>query len=146
MSNFPERQRIRPTIEGRARLLAALEAVSPPHVVDSGTLGESAELVAMRGRAEADLRLPDVAAHLTDGCPTCADDLRELVALAGAPDSAPGIPSIPDLPGGGPVDPHGSAPARESGGTNDPASPSTRGGVGAGAPGVSQPSALDSGI
>src|SRR4051794_23073622 len=146
MSDFPERQRIRPTIEGRARLLAALEAVSPPHVVDSGALGEYAELVAVRGRAEADLRLPDVAAHLADGCPTCADDLRELVALAGAPDSAPGIPLTPGSPGGGPVDPHSSGPAQASDGTTALRSSPARAAEGAGAPEVSQPSALDSGI
>src|SRR6476661_9689820 len=102
MSDFPDRQRIRPTVEGRARLLAALAAVSPPHVVDAGTLGEYAELVAVRGHAEADVRLPDVAAHLADGCPGCADDLRELVALAGAPDPPPGTSAIPGLPGGPP--------------------------------------------
>jgi hypothetical protein len=89
MSDFPERQRIRPTVEGRARLLAAIEAVSPPHVVDVGTLGEYAEMVVVRGRAEADRQFPAVAIHLGEGCPSCADDLRELTALAGAPDPLP---------------------------------------------------------
>ena len=98
MNDFPDRQRIRPTVEGRARLLSAVEAVSPPHVMDLGTLGEFAELVAVRGRAEADSMLPDVAAHLADGCSACADDLRELVALAGAPDPAPENPPSSNSP------------------------------------------------
>jgi hypothetical protein len=99
VADFPERQRIRPTVEGRARLLGAIEAVSPPHVVDSGTLGEYAELVVVRGQAEADARLPAVATHLAEGCPGCADDLRELIALAGAPEpgSSPGPPPAADL-------------------------------------------------
>jgi hypothetical protein len=95
MADFPERQRIRPTVEGRARLLAAIEAVAPPHVMDIGTLGEYAELVAVRGRAEADRQFPEVATHLADGCVGCGDDLRELTALAGAPDPPP-APESPD--------------------------------------------------
>ena len=86
MTDHPDRQRLRPTVEGRARLLAAIEAAEPPHVVDAGTLGEYAELVAVRGRAQAEASLPEVAAHLASGCAGCADDLRELVALAAEPD------------------------------------------------------------
>jgi hypothetical protein len=85
-----DRQRLRLTVEGRARLLAAIEVAGQPHVVDAGTLGEYAELVAVRGQADADASMPNVAAHLASGCPGCADDLRELVALAAEPD--------PDLP------------------------------------------------
>jgi hypothetical protein len=95
VTDRPDRQRIRPTLDGRARLLAAIEIVGTPHVVDPGTLGEYAELVAVRGQAVADTSLPEVAAHLADGCASCADDLRELTALAGAPDApaAPGTAS-----------------------------------------------------
>jgi hypothetical protein len=87
MPDQPERQRLRPTVEGRARLLAAIEAAGRPHVVDMGTLGEYAELIAVRGRAEADATLPEVAEHLASGCVGCADDLRELVALVAEADS-----------------------------------------------------------
>src|SRR5690348_14849406 len=95
MNDFPDRQRIRPTVQGRARLLNVVEAVSPPHVVDLGALGEYAELVVVRGRAEADAGLPEVAAHLADGCSACTDDLRELIALAGAPDPTPEESAFP---------------------------------------------------
>jgi len=100
VTDHPDHQRIRPTREGQARLLAAIEMVGPPHVVDSGTLGEYAELVAVRGRAEADALLPDVAAHLADGCATCADDLRDLIALAETPDTS--APPEPPLAAGAP--------------------------------------------
>jgi hypothetical protein len=105
VTDFPDRQRIRPTVQGRARLLSAVEAVSPPHVVDLGALGEYAELVVVRGRAEADTRLPEVAAHLTDGCSACADDLSELIALAGAP----ATPELPPAPGSSPLPGRGEA-------------------------------------
>jgi hypothetical protein len=99
MTEHPDRQRIRPTLDGRVRLLAAVEIVGPPHVVDSGTLGEYAELVAVRGQAAADTELPEVAAHLADGCASCADDLAELTGLADAPD-APAAPfGLPPSPG-----------------------------------------------
>ena len=83
MSDRPDRQRVRPTVEGRARLLAAIEVAGQPHVVDAGTLGEYAELVATRGQIQADASFPEVAAHLASGCPSCADDLRELATLVG---------------------------------------------------------------
>lgn len=75
-------QRIRPTVQGHARLLQAVAAVAPAHVIDPGALGEYAQLVAERGRPHADRHAPDVAAHLATGCAACADDLRELVELA----------------------------------------------------------------
>lgn len=98
MTDHPERQRVRPTVEGRARLLAAIEAAGPPHAVDAGTLGEYAELLAVRGQAEADASFPEVAAHLASGCSNCADDLRELVTLAAEPDDPP-VPQPPLRPG-----------------------------------------------
>ena len=93
MTDQPERQRVRPTVEGRARLLAAIEAAGQPHAVDAGTLGEYAELVAVRGQAQADVSLPEVAAHLASGCTACADDLRELAAMTAEPDRTPQPPS-----------------------------------------------------
>ena len=128
MTDHPDRQRIRPTLDGRVRLLAAVEIVGPPHVVDLGSLGEYAELVAVRGQAAADTELPEVAAHLADGCASCADDLRELTALAGAPDG-PAAPEIaPDVDPAplamAPSDPHG--PARGSGEPYIDASPLSR--------------------
>jgi hypothetical protein len=89
MADHPDRQRLRPTLEGRARLLAAIEVAGQLHVVDAGTLGEYAELIAVRGQAHADASFPDVAAHLASGCVSCADDLRELVALTAEPDRPP---------------------------------------------------------
>jgi hypothetical protein len=70
-------------------LLAAIEVAGQPHVVDAGTLGEYAELIAVRGQAQADVVLPEVAAHLASGCTGCTDDLRELVAMAAEPDLTP---------------------------------------------------------
>lgn len=87
MADQPERQRLRTTLEGRTRLLAAIEAAGQLHVVDAGTLGEYAELVVVRGQAHAAASLPDVAAHLATGCPSCADDLRELATLTAEPDA-----------------------------------------------------------
>ena len=75
-------QRIRPTVQGRARLLQAVAAVPVSHVLDSGTLGEYAQVLADHGRASADREFPDVAAHLATGCEPCADDLRDLLELA----------------------------------------------------------------
>ena len=86
MAEQPERLRPRPTVEGRARLLAAIQAAGQPHVVDAGTLGEYAELVAVRGQAHADATLPEVAAHLASGCAECAADARELVAMTSQPE------------------------------------------------------------
>jgi hypothetical protein len=106
MAEFGDRQRIRPTVEGRARLLAAVEIVSPPHVIEIGTLGEYADLVLMRGQREAAARMPEVAAHLADGCDPCADDLAELQAMLGGPDNQP-----PAAPARGPTPPSpGSVP------------------------------------
>ena len=79
MSDRPDRERLRPTVEGRARLLAAIEAAGPPHVVDAGTLGEYADVLANESQMRADAAFPEVAAHLERGCPSCTDDLRELV-------------------------------------------------------------------
>jgi len=70
--------------------------------VDVGTLGEYAEVVAVRGRTEADRQFPVVAIHLGEGCASCADDLRELTALAGAPDPPPSPP--PSTSAASPVD------------------------------------------
>jgi hypothetical protein len=89
MDERPDRQRLRPTVEGRARLLAAIEMAGQPHVVDAGTLGEYAEVIAVRGQAHADASFPEVAEHLASGCPGCADDLRELISLAADPDLTP---------------------------------------------------------
>ena len=99
MTYHPDRDRIRPTVDGRARLLAALEMVGPPHVVDAGTLGEYAVLVADLGRPGADARMPEVASHLADGCQPCSDDLRELSGLIGVPDatSSVGPPAVTGL-------------------------------------------------
>jgi hypothetical protein len=97
VADRPDRQRLQPTVDGRIRLLATIEAAGQPHVVDPGALGEYAELIAARGRAEADALLPDVAAHLAAGCPGCDGDLRELVALATEPDElAPTRPQAAD--------------------------------------------------
>jgi hypothetical protein len=98
VTDQPERQRVRPTVEGRARLLAAIEAAGWPHVVDSGVLGEYAELVAVRGQAEADAALPEVAAHLATGCAECAEDLRELIGMVG---DSPHLPTPSPLRGRG---------------------------------------------
>ena len=75
-------QRIRPTVQGRARLLQAVAAVPPAHVIDPGALGEYAQLVAEFGGTYAEGQAPDVAAHLATGCPACTDDLLELLELA----------------------------------------------------------------
>jgi hypothetical protein len=85
MTEHPDRQRLQPTVEGRARLLAAIEAAGQPHVVDAGTLGEYAEVVAARGQVQAEATFPEVAAHLESGCAGCADDLRELLSMAAEP-------------------------------------------------------------
>jgi hypothetical protein len=108
MSDRHDRQRVQPTIEGRARLLAAVDAVGAPHSVDPGTLGEFAELTVVRGRAHANAVFPEVAAHLAEPCAPCDDDLRELLALAAEPDpplqpaspsprpsTAPQLPALP---------------------------------------------------
>jgi hypothetical protein len=123
MADQPDRQRLRPTVEGRARLLAAIEAAGPPHVVDGGALGEYAEMVAVRGQAQADAALPDVAAHLSVGCASCQDDLRELVAMAAEPDLTP-------QPHGTDLTPH--PPLLRGEGEQRSPSPSHGGGVGEG--------------
>ena len=82
-------QRIRPNVQGRTRLLQALAAVAPAHVIDPGTLGEYAQLVAEHGRAHADGQLLEVAAHLATGCTECAADLREMIEMAADDESAP---------------------------------------------------------
>jgi hypothetical protein len=96
-----ERERIRPTAEGRARLLAAVEAGVAPCAVDPGRLGEYAALLADRGQIAADAAFPNVAGHLREGCATCPDDLRAMAALLEAPDDPspvedrPGPPTAP---------------------------------------------------
>jgi hypothetical protein len=85
----PERQRIKPTRQGQARLLADLRAMPPVHLVDAGTLGEYAEVLMAQGQAAADALLPEVAEHLESGCTRCDADLDELVALLEEPDDAP---------------------------------------------------------
>jgi hypothetical protein len=115
MAEYGDRQRIRPTVEGRARLLAAIEIVGPPHVIDAGALGEYAELVVVRGLADADARMPDVAAHLASGCASCADDLRDLQAALGGPDE-PGSPATsPTPPPAPPSPPSGQTSGLQSG-------------------------------
>jgi hypothetical protein len=96
MSDRHDRQRVQPTVEGRARLLAAVESTGAPHVVDPGTLGEYAELTVLRGRDHANAAFPAVAAHLAEPCAPCDDDLRELLALAAEPDPPP-ISPLPRL-------------------------------------------------
>ena len=93
MADRPERQRIGPTVEGRASLLAAIDVAGPVHVVEAGTLGEYAELVVMRGPTQAAAAFPEVALHLADGCTRCETDLGELVALLAEPDEdeTPGL-------------------------------------------------------
>ena len=82
-------QRIRPSVEGRTRLLQALEAVAPPHIVDAGTLGEYAQLVVERGRPTAERAFPDVAAHLATGCTECLTDFQDLVEMSAEDEPAP---------------------------------------------------------
>ncbi len=86
MTEQPDRQRIRPTREGQARLLADLEAVRPAHEIDTGALGEYAEVLMSRGQAAADAAFPEIADHLDGGCARCDDDLDDLVALLDEPD------------------------------------------------------------
>jgi hypothetical protein len=74
-------QRIRPTVQGRARLLRDVAAVPQTHAVDAGTLGEYAQLLAEQGQRVADGQLQEVARHLATGCPACAEDLDEFVRL-----------------------------------------------------------------
>lgn len=146
MADFPERQRIRPTVEGRARLLAAIEAVSPPHVVDLGVLGEYAEMTVVQGRAEADRQFPEVVLHLGTGCSSCADDLRDLTALAGAPDPPQEVSPTPGrspVPGRGETDEMAPPLPGTGEGTGGPwgsRSPMVEGG------GIPDRGALDSGI
>jgi hypothetical protein len=106
MAEHGDRQRIRPTVEGRARLLDAIELVRAPHVIEMGMLGEYAELVLVRGPSDAAARMPEVAAHLAGGCGPCADDLAELQALLDGPESQlPGVTGpgqTPSSPGSGP--------------------------------------------
>jgi hypothetical protein len=97
MSDRHDRQRVQPTVEGRARLLAAVDAAGAPHVVDAGALGEYAETIVLRGRTDANAAFPEVAAHLSAGCAPCNDDLKELLALAAEPDPAP-QPASPSPP------------------------------------------------
>ncbi|MCC6178057.1 MAG: hypothetical protein IT305_22370 [Chloroflexi bacterium] len=66
---------------GRDRLLAALDAAGPLHLVNPGALGEYAESVDRSGPEAAAAAFPDVAAHLAAGCDACAADLRELRSL-----------------------------------------------------------------
>jgi hypothetical protein len=146
VADYPDRQRIRPTVEGRARLLAAIDASGPPHVVDIGTLGEYAELVAVRGRAEADALLPEVATHLAGGCPDCADDLRELTALAGAPDAPGSAPVAPPGPPDVQRDQGNSPPSPPSPPPPSPPSPPPGIVTGPGAWGPAQRAGFDSGI
>jgi hypothetical protein len=136
MTDHPDRQRIRPTLDGRVRLLAAVEIVGPPHVVDPGTLGEYAELVAVRGRAAADVELPAVAAHLDGGCATCADDLHQLTALAGAPDAPAAASNPPAGPVRGSAETYADARLRSHG-----SDPQRIGGAE-----VREPSVVDSGV
>jgi hypothetical protein len=150
MTDHPDRQRIRPTLDGRVRLLAAVEIVGPPHVLDLGSLGEYAELVAVRGQAAADTELPEVAAHLADGCASCADDLRELTALAGAPD-APAAPEIapavdPVPPTVGPLYPQGPVPGSGELRADARPLPPTGDSLEIKGAGIRGPSVVDSGI
>jgi hypothetical protein len=93
VAEFPDRERLRPTVEGRIRLLAAIEAAGQLHVVDAGTLGEYADLVVTHGQIHADTSFPEVAAHLASGCPNCTDDLGALVEeLAVVPSPLPSPP------------------------------------------------------
>jgi hypothetical protein len=88
-----DRERIRPTVEGRARLLAAVEVGAPACAVDPGALGEYAAVMVERDQAAADAAFPETARHIQAGCATCPDDLRELVALLQeADDPAPAGP------------------------------------------------------
>lgn len=89
MSDYGDRQRIEPTVTGRAELIRVVEAVGVLHVVDLGTLGEYAEVVVRQGEAEAGRQLPEVSAHLADGCASCADDLAELSAMLSTDDPPP---------------------------------------------------------
>ena len=106
-------QRIRPNVQGRTRLLQALAAVAPAHVIDPGALGEYAQLVAEHGRPYADRQLTEVAAHLAAGCSDCAADLQEMIEMAGDDESAPpdqaGFAAVPPRPQN---DPGVSAPPR----------------------------------
>lgn len=81
-------QRIRPSVQGRTRLLQALAAMAPAHVIDPGTLGEYAQLLTEQSRPTADRELPDVAAHLAAGCDACAADLQDLIEMAADDQSA----------------------------------------------------------
>ena len=103
MTDHGDRQRIRPTLPGRAELLDVVEAAGPLHVLDLGTLGEYAELVGQRGQAEADRQLPEVAAHLATGCTSCGSDLAELTAMLAADEAEAPHPPAP-------------SPSRERGG------------------------------
>lgn len=113
MPEYGDRQRIRPTVEGRARLLDAVEIVSPPHVIEMGTLGEYAELVLVLGQSEAAARMPEVAAHLAAGCGPCTADLAELYALLGGPEDQPPTASAPEpsAPSQGSTSKHVPAPS-----------------------------------
>jgi hypothetical protein len=93
-----ERERIRPTAEGRARLLAAVEVGAPACAVDPGVLGEYAAVLVAHDKAAADAAFPETARHLRAGCATCPGDLDALVALlqeddGSAAEPAPTAPS-----------------------------------------------------
>jgi hypothetical protein len=91
-----ERDRIRPSVAGRARLLAAVEAGTPACALEPGALGEYAVLLAERGQAAADAAFPETASHVRAGCATCPDDLREIQGLLQAADEPAPAPSVQD--------------------------------------------------
>lgn len=90
-----ERERIRPTAEGRARLLAAVEVGAPTCLIDPGALGEYAAVLVASGQAAADAAFPETASHLQAGCATCPDDLRDLLVLLRATDDDPAPAASP---------------------------------------------------
>ncbi|MGE3272746.1 MAG: hypothetical protein AB7P40_28670 [Chloroflexota bacterium] len=87
-------QRVRPSVQARERLLAAIAAPGPAHAVDAGVLGEYAQVLTERGHTAAAAQYPAVLAHLGTGCADCAADLQSLLEMAADfPESESGDPA-----------------------------------------------------